>query len=103
MLTKLFESLDKFKCIQGYQLGHIDNADLADVLHVLQLPELREGVVPERLVQRRVAVLVRHVQVAPLAHQQTHDLIKGSATPQSTLGSAIPGDVQGELTGINRK
>ena len=47
---------------------------LADVLHVLQLPELAQRVVPERLVERRVAVLVGHVEVAALAHEQAHDL-----------------------------
>ena len=41
---------------------------LPDVLHVLQLPELAEGVVPQRLVQRRVAVLVGDVEVGALAH-----------------------------------
>ena len=53
----------------SFSLSH-----LADVLHVLQLPELAQRVVPERLVERRVAVLVGHVEVAALAHEQAHDL-----------------------------
>ena len=55
----------------------------ADVLHVLELPQLGEGVVPEGFVQRRVSVLVRYVQVASLAHQQLH-------TPAHTTSVCCP-------------
>lgn len=47
---------------------------LSDVLHVLQLPELAERVVPEGLVERGVAVLVRDVEVAAVADEKTDDL-----------------------------
>lgn len=42
----------------------------ADILQVLELPELRECVVPECLMQGRVSVFVYYVQVRLLLHQQ---------------------------------
>ncbi|TNN67454.1 hypothetical protein EYF80_022260 [Liparis tanakae] len=42
----------------------------ADVLHVLELPQLGQRVVTQRLVERRVAVLVLHVQLGLGPHQQ---------------------------------
>ena len=42
----------------------------AAVLQVLQLAQLRQRVVAQGLVQRRVAVLVGQVEAATLAHQQ---------------------------------
>ena len=44
---------------------------LADVLgRLLEVPELGHGVVPQSLVQRTIAKLVRDVHIRPLFHQK---------------------------------
>lgn len=57
--------MDKYCVLGGFPRLHF-----ADVLHVLELPELGQRVVPQRLVERRVAVLVLHVQLGLGPHQQ---------------------------------
>ena len=45
-----------------------------EVVQNLKLPQLRQSVMPEGLVQGRVPVLVGHVQVAVLSDQKSNDL-----------------------------
>ena len=61
-------------CIQSFTGSSESHEQLADVLHVLQLAQLRQCVVSECFVQSSVAVLVGNVEVAALAHEQSHDL-----------------------------
>lgn len=51
-------------------LGRFPGLHFADVLHVLELPELGQGVMTEGLMQRRVSVLVLYVQLGLGSHQQ---------------------------------
>ena len=51
-------------------LGGLPRLHFADVLHVLQLPQLGERVVAQGFVQRRVSILILHVQLGFRPHQQ---------------------------------
>jgi len=51
-------------------LGGFPGLHFADVLHVLELSQLGQRVVAQRLVERRVAVLVLHVELGLSPHQQ---------------------------------
>lgn len=64
------EAGDEGAALLVLALGAQAHEQTADVLDVLELAQLGERVVAQGLVQRRVAVLVRHVQVRALAHQQ---------------------------------
>lgn len=51
-------------------LGRFPGLHFADILHILELPQLGQRVVTQCLVKRRVPILVLHVELGLCPHQQ---------------------------------